>query len=210
VLPQLGVDPRLFAPRSRASSDRPFTAGFVGRLANPKGIDVLIEAIGHIRRSGAACRLEICGTGPEEASLRAQADRIGAADLITWRGAVPHAEVPGVMAGLDVLVLPSRTMPDWKEQFGHVLIEAMSMGIPVLGSSSGEIPNVIGRADLIFPEGNPVALSALLQRMMSDAPWREQATAHGIQRVQEHYTDERIGERLIEGWHRILRTAGTP
>jgi len=48
------------------------------------------------------------------------------------------------MNSLDVLVLPSRSRSFWKEQFGRVLIEAMACGVPVIGSSSGEIPNVIG------------------------------------------------------------------
>ena len=51
-------------------------------------------------------------------------------------------------------MLPSLTRPNWKEQFGRVLIEAMASGVPVIGSDSGAIPDVIGQAGLIFPEGD--------------------------------------------------------
>ena len=66
-------------------------------------------------------------------------------------------------------MLPSRAMPNWQEQFGRVLIEAMACAVPVVGSDSGEIPNVIGDAGLVFPEDDVEALAQQLQRL-SDEP----------------------------------------
>ena len=75
-------------------------------------------------------------------------------------GLVPSTEAPRYYREIDVLVLPSLTRPNWVEQFGRVLIEAMACGVAVVGSSSGEIPWVIGDAGVIFPEGDADALRA--------------------------------------------------
>ena len=66
---------------------------------------------------------------------------------------MPLNDVPRHLRALDALVLPSESTPLWKEQFGHVLIEAMACGVPVVGSDSGAIPEVIGEAGLLFPGG---------------------------------------------------------
>jgi len=84
----------------------------------------------------------------------------------------------------------------WKEQFGHVLIEAMAMEMPVIGSSSGAIPEVIGRSDLIFPEGDSKALAQLIERLISDEVFYEEIAHYGLDRVTSHYTHEAIALRL--------------
>ncbi len=66
-------------------------------------------------------------------------------------GAVAHEAVPDYLAALDTLVLPSCTTSTWAEQFGHVLIEAMAAGLPVMGSSSAAISEVVADAGLLFP-----------------------------------------------------------
>jgi glycosyltransferase involved in cell wall biosynthesis len=123
---------------------------------------------------------------------------------VTWRGGVAHEQVPEVLGEFDVLVLPSRSTPGWKEQFGHVLIEAMAMGIPVVGSDSGEIPNVIGREDLVFAEGDAIGLARILRRLMADERWRAEVRQYGLERVAQHYTHDRIAERLVGLWRQVL------
>jgi glycosyltransferase involved in cell wall biosynthesis len=70
--------------------------------------------------------------------------------------------------------LPSETRPNWKEQFGRVLVEAMASGVPVLGSNSGEIPNLINASagGRIFPEGDAAALAEALREMMENGHQR--------------------------------------
>lgn len=204
VMPQMGVDASLFAPRPREHRNPEFIIGFVGRLANHKGIDVLLAAAHRLREQGHCYRINLCGTGPDEEALKNEAQRYNVADLITWSGGVRHDEVPGEMSKFDVLVLPSRTVPKWKEQFGHVLIEAMAMGIPVVGSTCGEIPNVIARSDLVFPEGNAEALATILERMICEPTWWEEVGQYSLDRVNQHYTHERIAQRLIDLWDKVL------
>jgi len=127
VVPQLGVDPELFKPRPRRAS-REFTIGFVGRLVRDKAVDVLFRAAKHLTEREAVFRLHICGAGPCRAELVELTSQLGISDRVTWLSAVNPADVPSVMSEFDALVLPSRAAPGWKEQFGHVLVEAMAMG----------------------------------------------------------------------------------
>ncbi len=204
VLPQLGVDTTLFSPRPRAASSNGVVIGYMGRLVHEKGIDLLLAAAQILRAREVKFRLEICGPGPSEIKLKDQSSKLGVADLVTWTGTVAHDEVPRVLSRMDALVLPSRSAGHWREQFGHVLIEAMAMGVPVIGSGCGEIPNVIGRPDAVFPEDDAPALAALLERVANDSAWRSELGAYGIARVAERYTHERIAKRLIEIWREVV------
>ncbi len=203
VMPQMGVDTGLFFPKNKHRND-PFVIGFMGRLVYQKGIDILLAAARQLDKQGHNFRIILCGTGPEEATLQQEAQKQQVAHLLLWRGAVRHEEVPEEMGKFDVLVLPSRSVLDWKEQFGHVLIEAMAMGIPAIGSTCGEIPNVIGRSDLVFPEGDAARLATILERMICEPEWRQEVEQYCLNRVYQHYTHERIAQRLLNLWHKVL------
>jgi glycosyltransferase involved in cell wall biosynthesis len=172
VIPQYGFDPGKFRPRPRAACRRALgwpaegrIAGYVGRLVPEKGIETLIRAVHGLPEWRAA----IVGSGPHSPALRAlAAGRLGGRAL--FLGAVPRARVAGVMGALDVLVLPSRTTPVWKEQFGRVLAEALAAGRWALGSSSGAIPSVLGDRRLVFREGDDRALAARLRAVGARRP----------------------------------------
>ncbi len=209
VMPQMGVDVDLFSPglRSLQTEDKSLRIGFVGRIAHQKGIDTLIEAASKLKQQGHHFNLYICGSGPEMETLQQLAQDNNLDEEITWRGGVSHDEVPQEMANMDLLVLPSRTVSTWKEQFGHVLIEAMSIGIPVIGSTCGEIPNVVGKSELVFPEGDAHSLAKILARFIQDRQWWQDMSDYSLQRVAQHYSHERIAERLISLWNNVLDAA---
>ncbi len=210
VMPQMGVDPQLFAPIPTSTPTTPLRIGFLGRLAHSKGIDLIFTAVAGLCDRGIDSQIIIAGAGSEEATLRKLAADLHIADRIVWRGAVPHHQAPAELSQFDVLVLPSRSTATWKEQFGHVLIEAMSMGIPVVGSDSGEIPNVIGRADLVFPEEDATALADILARLSDDQRWRQEAGLYGMNRVHQLYTHAQIAQRSIALWQTILDADSKP
>ena len=203
VMPQMGVDTDLFAPVTKSQTDT-VNLGFLGRLAPEKGLDVLLAAVSQLKQQDLDFQVTICGSGNSEADLRQIAAEQQLDDLLIWRGAVPHEAAPQELAQFDVLILPSRSIATWKEQFGHVIIEAMAMGIPVVGSSCGEIPYVIGRDDLVFPEGDSEALAAILQRIICNRNWREEIGNYGIERVEQFYSHERIARRSISQWQKLV------
>ncbi|MGL5876587.1 MAG: glycosyltransferase [Xenococcaceae cyanobacterium] len=205
VMPQMGVDTQLFTPQLFERNRQEFHIGFLGRLVAGKGIDILFAAVRQLRQRGYNCRVILCGSGSSEADLRQEAEKQQIADLVSWRGAVRHEAAPTAIAQFDVLVLPSRTTPTWKEQFGHVLIEAMAMGISVVGSSSGEIPHAIGRSDLVFQEEDAHGLAAILERLICEPSWRQEVESYCLSRAQQHYSHERIAERSLQLWQTILK-----
>ncbi len=204
VMPQMGVDTEFFTPPENKQANSEFSIGFVGRLSHQKGIDTLIAAAKILHQQNYRFRIILCGSGSDEPKFREEARKLGVDELITWRGGVSHHEVPREMQKLDVLVLPSRTVETWKEQFGHVIIEGMAIGIPVVGSTCGEIPNVIGRSDLVFTEGNAPELAAILARLISDNAFYSETAQYSLDRVHQHYSHDRIAQRLIDWWCHIL------
>ncbi|WP_439566395.1 glycosyltransferase, partial [Gloeocapsopsis crepidinum] len=204
VMPQMGVDTKFFSPQLLDCNHDEFNIGFLGRLVPEKGIDILFAAARQLQEQGLKFKITLCGSGIAEASLKDNAETQQIADAIAWRGAIRHEQAPAEISKFDVLVLPSRSTSDWKEQFGHVLIEAMAMGVPVIGSSCGEIPNAIGRSDLVFQEGDAFGLAAILKRMICDSAWRQEVKQYGISRVQQLYSHEQIAQRLLNLWQTAI------
>src|SRR5690606_30800199 len=114
-----------------------------------------------------------------------------------FAGRAESTAMPAFYRSLDAVVLPSRTTPGWKEQFGRVLVEAMACRVPVVGSDSGEIPHVIGDAGLIFPEGDVAALAHHLRALMDDPSLRQRLGAAGRQRVLERFTMARVAAETV-------------
>ncbi len=200
VTPQLGVDPELFQPRVRDDAARAFVIGYIGRLVAEKGVWTLLTAIADLPDA----QLVLVGDG----ALRAEIERWRAARQLEARVRVvptlPHEEIARVLNTFDVLVLPSQTTATWKEQFGHTLIEAMASGVPVIGSNSGAIPEVIGDAGIIFPEGNAGALREALAALRDDAARRAQLAQAGRARVLAHYTPARIAAANVAFFERVM------
>ncbi len=191
--------------RARFGLEPPVVA-YVGRLLPIKGVDVLLHAAVQHRKAsfrGGAFSLAIVGDGPERRALEKLAGDLGLATMTRFLPGIPHAEVPALLAGIDVLVLPSRTLPRAKEQFGRVLIEAMAAGACVVGTSSGGIPETIGDAGLVVPEEDPAALEAAITRLLADAGLRDRLRAAGRARVGERYTWEAVAAKVVGIYHRL-------
>lgn len=210
VIPQFGVDPDLFAPSevgrlgrlsARRDAARGFTIAYVGRLVPEKGVDVLLEALAELP---GVWRLRVVGQGPEEERLKAQVRLLGLSHRVSFEGWLPSVRMPAFYRELDALVLPSRSRPNWVEQFGRVLIEAMACAVPVIGSDCGEIPHVIGNAGLVFPEGDPAALRATLTRLTRDVDLWSDLARRGRERVLKHFTQERIAARTVAVYRRMM------
>ena len=198
--------------------------GFVGRLEPVKGLDVLLAAFARLTAPAA---LVIAGDGSERARLQAAADAwnarqatpvpalavAGAAPGPDERVArprgrivvlppVPYEDLPGFLRSLDVLVLPSVTLlPDQREQFGRVLVEAMAAGVPVIGSSSGAIPEVVGDAGLIVPERDPAALAEAIARVLAEPDLRAELIQRGRQAATTRFAWPTIAHQTVALFH---------
>ena len=159
TIPQFGTSETLFAP-AQIRPQRQFTIGYIGRIVPEKGIDILLRAAAQLDGDW---RLRLVGGGSARDEIRALTHALQVDDRVTFVGQLPSAALPAEYHKIDVLVLPSLTRPNWKEQFGRVLVEAMASGVPVIGSDSGAIPGVIGEAGRIVPEGDVAGADARAQ-----------------------------------------------
>ena len=222
ILPQFGVDPNIYRKAERPtrqskpsvllrrSARRPsrdsLVIGYIGRLVPEKGVDVLLEAVAPLK---GPWELRILGSGPDAERLEKMAQWLGILPRVTFDLPVPSTQMPHYYAGLDVLVLPSRTRPNWKEQFGRVLIEAMACNVIVVGARSGAISEVIGDAGLTFAEADPADLRTQLRKILDDPDLRQSLSDQGRQRVLDHYTQAQIADRTVEVYHRLGSAAET-
>ncbi len=209
IIPQLGADPAHFAKRPAEELRRnlalgSFTVAYVGRLVREKGLLVLFEALAEL---GGDWQCLIVGAGPLQPELEQLAAGRGFAERIRWVAAVPHCRVADYLNAADVLVLPSQTTSRWKEQFGHVLIEAMACGVPVIGSSCGAIPAVIADAGLISREGDALALKNEIGRLRDDPSVRATLAQKGRERVLQQFTNERIATCTAAFWSGLVQCA---
>ncbi len=200
VIPQFGVEPALYTA-AQPPSREPFIIGYVGRLIPDKGVADLLRAAAGLRGDW---RLRLLGSGPERGRLASLAQSLAISDRVRFDGQIPSSQVPAYLSQLHALVLPSRTGRRWVEQFGRALIEAMAGGVPVIGSSSGEIPNVIGDAGLVFPEGDVAALGERLQALIGDRALWHDLSRRGHERVLQCYTQGQIAAETVEVYEEIM------
>ncbi len=217
VMPQLGVDESLFRPEPQPElakqhdiAPEDFVIGFVGRFVEEKGLLTLFKALGTLQTH--PWKLLLLGRGPLKEKLQQLATEFGIADRILWIESVPHTDVPRYINLMDTLVLPSETTyqfktlsaAGWKEQFGHVLIEAMACKVPVIGSDSGEIPHVIKTDGLVFPEGDADALAQKLSTLIEQPRQRDDLAEKGYRRAMSEYTNTALAKRLLAFYHTLF------
>lgn len=207
VIPQYGINPDVFYPqdgkglREKLSLQGRFIIGYVGRLLPEKNIASLIQALANLPET---CVLIIIGSGSEEETLQRQVEKLELSDRVNFIPAVSYEDIPKYMNLFDTLVLPSITTNSWKEQFGRVLPEAMACQTPVIGSDSGEIPNVIGKAGLVFPEGNVQKLTTAIKKLLTDKSFYNLIAAQGAKRALQLYTNEAIAGQMNDFFLKLL------
>jgi glycosyltransferase involved in cell wall biosynthesis len=205
VIPQFGVDPEIFKPAEKKKDPgRGFVIGYVGRLVFEKGCDTLLEAAAALP---GLWRLVYCGGGPERERLERMARELKVGDRVFFDGWIPSTQMPACYRQLDALALPSRTRPNWKEQFGRALVEAMACGVPVVGSTCGEIPNVVGDAGLICEENDVVGLRRRLLQLQRQPELRRELGRRGRQRVLGRYTQAQVAAQTVEVYREVMREA---
>jgi glycosyltransferase involved in cell wall biosynthesis len=178
--------------------DDALVLGFMGRISRVKGLETLFEAVSLLE--DLPWHLVLVGDGDHMKPLQENAMSRGLASRVHFTGYVPHTEAPRYLSFFDVLVLPSETQPNWKEQFGRVLIESLACGTPVIGSDSGEIPHVIARSKggLTFPEGNTDALARALKMMIESPGLRTKHANLGRSFVLAEHTNLALARRFVD------------
>lgn len=174
-----------------------FVVGYFGRVIPDKGVKLLVDALAELPPSFKLLLDMYFEPDSYAEEVVRRAEELGAKDWVVTFD-VPHGEVSRYMNCCDALVLPSVSTPRWKEQYGRVLPEAMACGVPVIGSSSGNIPAMIGDAGIIVPESDPHAIAAALRSLADDRDLYARLVAAGRRRVEEHFSIEVQVKKLKE------------
>ncbi|WP_375467884.1 hormogonium polysaccharide biosynthesis glycosyltransferase HpsO [uncultured Nostoc sp.] len=219
VMPQLGVDESLFTPKGQPElaanlgiNQEDFVVGFVGRFVQEKGLLTLLQALVILKNK--PWKLLLLGRGELQTDLIKIAAKNNIKERLILIESVPHNEVTNYINLMSTLVLPSETTSKfktltsvgWKEQFGHVIIEAMACQVPVIGSDSGEIPYVIGDAGLVFPEGDAQALANCLLQLMEKPYFAHTLGEMGYQKTMIKYTNKALAKQQLEFYQELVNS----
>ena len=202
VLPQLGVNCTIFTPTLKTHNN--LTIGYIGRFVEEKGIMLLLSAFAELSPQFPQWHLTLVGDGPLHKHMQEFITQHHLEKRVAIKPPVTHHEVASLMQQLNLFVLPSFDTTEWKEQFGHVLIEAMACKIPVLGSTAGEIPHVIGNAGALFEQKNYSSLVAQLSSLLHNESLRISLGEKGYHRATTYYSHEAIADATVTFWHHIV------
>jgi glycosyltransferase involved in cell wall biosynthesis len=190
----LGIERRFQELRPQGLSGPP-TILFVGALVPQKGVHVLIDAFVRIKRQIQNARLVIAGKGIMEPALRLKAESYEFSKDIKFLGFVDRANIPGLYRQAHVVAVPSL----WKEQFGLVGPEALSSGVPCVGSKIGGIPEWLhdGKWGFLVPIADSSLLAERIALLLTNDELRVRFGNEGRQFVLREYGPERYERNLI-------------
>lgn len=209
-----GVDTQTFCPgaakRQRFGlNDDDFVILFVGWFLPRKGIDFLLPAVRELIDEpglrGRRVRLLAIGSGPGQDRVKALAARLNLSEHCVFAGSLPYGEMPEAFRAADVFVLPSIATPEWQEQFGMALIEAMACGTPCVATYSGAVPEITGDAAVLCQPNDFVSLSGALKALASDDARRADLADAGRTRAVECFDLSRLARGLDQVYADVLQ-----
>jgi glycosyltransferase involved in cell wall biosynthesis len=182
----------------------------VARLVPKKGLDVLLEALA-VLPPDLHWRYEHVGAGPLRQALEAQAARLGLADRVAWRGALPQDEVVEAYRRADLFVLASRVAQDGdRDGLPNVLLEAGALELAAVASDLAAIPELIedGVNGRLVPPDDPPALALALAALIIEPAMRLRLGRAARRRVLERFAMEPGIDRLAARLGGLLTGAG--
>ncbi len=197
-----GVDPKRFMPPPADRSGlqrRVFRVGFVGTLKPWHAVGDLIEAFAGLHGKEADSRLLIVGDGPQRHILQENVTACGIHDAVDFHGAVAPAEVPPLLASMDVAVVPYS--PTEGFYFSPLkLFEYMAAGRAIVAAAIGQMESFVidGETGLLYPPGDIAALTRALARLATDEPLRRRLGAAARKIAVRDHTWHAVIGRIFE------------
>lgn len=191
-----GLDLRRFPPapqrpaRDGRNPQDPVRFISVGRAVQKKGYDDLLDALARLPQD-VHWRFVHIGSGELKDALRRQAERLGLADRIEWRGALPQNAVIDALREADIFVLPCKEGPKGdRDGLPNVILEAATQALPILSTDFAGVPEFIlqGQTGLLVKPGDITALAQDLTRLTRDPALREALGAAAYERIQTQFS----------------------
>ncbi len=195
LLGRIGVDTVKWYPSkdSPKSHDGVFKLITVGRLYTCKGHDILIKSVKLLLDEGREVALKIVGSGPEESSLKSLVQDFGIASSVTFTGSMSEDQIIDLMHESDAFALASHF-----ETLGVVYMEAMAMGVAVIGTNAGGVPEIISNQEdgLLVPPKDEIALKEAIGYLIDNPELREKLAVSGRKTITERF-DSRLGAATL-------------
>ena len=197
-----GVDMEKFKFSERGKKTDDAVVITTSRLVRKNGLDILIKAIAEISRSGSGMKIKclILGNGPEERNLKDLAKSLSVKDKVEFLGHVDPALLPGYLGMADIFVRPSRS-----EGLGSSFLEAMSVGLPVIGTRVGGIvdfikdPSEVG-ADMatgVFAESeNPSNVADKIKMLVRNKDLADSISRNGRWLITQNYSWDIVADKM--------------
>ncbi|MFA5373693.1 MAG: glycosyltransferase family 4 protein [Candidatus Omnitrophota bacterium] len=175
-------------------------AGFVGRLEPVKGPQYFIKAAKKILEKREGVKFVLSGEGSLRRELEEAVASWGLSEQIVFLGW--QENIPGIMSAMDMLVLPSLN-----EAVGIVLIEAQSLGIPVVASNVGGIPEVVkdGQTGLLVAQADPDALAQAMLKLLSDPALRRSMSGSALAWCRDRFKAEAMVDKVTRMYEEVLK-----
>ncbi len=198
-----GVDPQPFCQAASPGSlnEDGLRLVYTGGLVRHKGVRTAVEALGVLKEQKAVdgIRLTLVGAGPKdyETLLYQRAKELAVGDHLVFRGRVPRAEIPSILADHDVFLFTSI----YEEPIARSVMEAMAGGLTVIGTAVGGQREMLedGVNALVVPPDDPAALAERIARLRGDGALRVRLAESGQATVLERFTLERMVDEM-EAW----------
>ncbi|MFK8253192.1 glycosyltransferase [Ancylobacter terrae] len=198
-------------PATRPATDgrdpaAPVTIVAVGRAVAKKGFEDLLDALARLP-ADLHWRLVHIGSGELRVPLQRQAERLGLADRIDWRGSRAQGEVIEALRAADLFVLPSKPGADGdRDGLPNVIMEAATQALPIVSTRFAGVPEFVadGVSGLLVPPGDAAALAAALEALARDPARRRALGAAALARVRADFSFEAGIARLDT----LLRASG--
>jgi glycosyltransferase involved in cell wall biosynthesis len=174
-----------------------FTVGFVGSMKPWHGVGELLAAFAQLQAQASNNRLLLVGDGPGLAQLKSHANFLGLSSAVHFTGAVPPAEIPALLASMDVAVAPYHDRANF--YFSPLKVyEYMAAGLPVIASDIGQLSALIEPGTgLLVPPSAPAALASALVRLRREPAMRARLGQAARARVINEFTWERNARRIL-------------
>lgn len=210
IIPQMGIDTGRFQPGAKDPAwlkQLGLTADdvvilFVGRLVWSKGVFDLLWAFKYLINDptlrGRPLKLVVIGNGEEWDAMQRMVEKLKLQECVRMVQRVPYADMPKLHNIADIFALPSVSTPKWQEQFGAVLAESMASCKPIVGTSSGAIPEVIGDAGLIAQANDYLSLAECLKELIENEGLRTQLGQRGRLRAAAEYDSQVVGAKILK------------
>ncbi len=181
-----------------------FNILFVGKLTEQKGIYYLLKAFEELKHKIKNIRLIL--VGPNYLPQNYYKSYIECNDLIYPIRYIPNTKIQYAYNLCDIFILPSITMPNNKEQFGMVVLEAMACGKPTIVTDVGGLPYIVkaGKTSIVIPERSCEAIIKAVIKLYNDEKLRESLGRYSYYYVRKNFSKEVIGHRLYVFYKKIM------